>query len=104
MSFQDPLLGGPLPPPDPGEKLPPGELAPQERGQDPAREGVEEGLTDVPSRPLDDEEKEAARHDPGRQPRTFAPQSERVPKEPLPGDDKLLEGEAVRESRDPLDT
>jgi hypothetical protein len=43
------------------------------------------------SHPLTDDEKDASRHDPGRQPRTYAPASERVPKPPAPGDERLIE-------------
>ena len=85
---------GPLPPPDPRDPLPRGELPESEREQDPARSEYVDELTDTPSRPLTDEEKEAAEQDPGRQERTYAPASERVPKEPLPGDEKVIHGRA----------
>ncbi len=91
MSFQDPAISGPLPPSTPREGLPPGELSPTERDLDPAREAVEQDLTRLPSHPSTDEEREAAEHDSGRQPRTYAPHSERVPKPPAPGHAELIE-------------
>ena len=91
MSFQDPSIGGPLPRPAPREGLPAGERAPTERGQDPAREAVERGSSSLPSRPLTDEEREAAEQDSSRRPRAYAPHSERVPKPPTPGDAELVE-------------
>ena len=87
----DPALGGPLPPPDPQDPLPRDMERPTERGEDMTRAGVEQELTEEPSRPLTDDEKEAARGDPGRQPRTYAPQSERVPKPPAPGDREVIQ-------------
>ena len=78
----------------PGEPLPEGELPLSEREQDPGRGGYVDALASTPSRPLTDEEAEGVEHDPGRQERTYAPASERVPKEPIPGDDPLIEGEA----------
>src|SRR5215208_1084506 len=67
-------------------------LPPSERGQDPAREGLEHGLTAEPPHPLTDDEEEAAEHDPGRDERVYAPASERTPKPPTPGDRPLVEG------------
>ena len=88
----DPALGGPLPPPDPGDPLPRDMERTTERGQDPVRAGVEQELTDEPSRALTDEEKDAAKSDPGRPARTYAPAEERVPKAPTSeGDRKLVE-------------
>ncbi len=87
----DPTLGGPLPPPDPRDPTPRGIQPPVERDQDPFREGYEESLTDGSSRPLTDDEKDAARDDPGRPGRTYAPASERVPAEPSAVDRKLVE-------------
>lgn len=90
MSFQDPSIGGPLTRPAPREGLPAGERAPTERGQDPTREAAERDSSSLPSRPLTDEEREAAEHDPGRRQRAYAPHSERVPKPPAPGDAELV--------------
>ena len=58
--------------------------------EDPAREDYVDALVNQPSRPLTDEEKEAAEHDPGRPERVYAPASERVPKDPAPGDDRII--------------
>jgi hypothetical protein len=62
-------------------------------GEDPAREGVERGLASEPARPLTKDEKKAAEHDPGRSARVHAPASERVAKDPAPGDRELIQGE-----------
>lgn len=62
-------------------------------GEDPEREAVEHGLPSQPDRPLTGEEEQAAEDDPGRSERVYAPASARVPKEPVPGDDKLIHGE-----------
>ncbi len=70
------------------DPIPPGELPPSERGEDPGRQ--ERDLATTPARPLTNEEKEAARRDPGRRPRTYAPASARVPKPPMPGDEKFV--------------
>ena len=67
-------------------------LPPSERGQDPARQALEHGLAAEPSHPLTDDEAEAAKHDPGRAERVYAPASERVPKPPTRGDRALVEG------------
>jgi hypothetical protein len=90
---EDPTFRGALPQ-TPAGGVPEGELAPTERAQDPAREEYVDELATTPSRPLTDEEEEAAERDPGRQERTYAPASERVPKPPTPDDAKLIEGTA----------
>jgi hypothetical protein len=61
-------------------------------GEDPAREDEVHDLVNEPSRPLTEAEKEAAERDPGRSERVYAPASARVPKEPAPGDDRLIKG------------
>lgn len=86
----DPLIGGPLPPRDVGEPLAAGERAPAERDEDPSRD--EHMLTGQAAGALTDEEREAARHDPGRPDRTYAPASERVAKGPIGKDADLIEG------------
>ncbi|MCC6180059.1 MAG: hypothetical protein IT305_32495 [Chloroflexi bacterium] len=48
-------------------------------------------LVSEPARPLTDDEEAAARIDAGRQPRTYAPASERVPETPAPGDAEIIE-------------
>ena len=68
-----------------------------ERSVDPLREGVEQGLVSQPARPLTKEEREAAASDPGRGARVYAPESKRVPREPIPGDDELVHGDASDE-------
>ena len=88
----DPALGGPLQPPDPADPLPRDMERPTERGEDPTRAGIEQELTSEPARALSDDEQDAAKRDPGRPPRTYAPAEERVPKDPTSeGDRKLVE-------------
>jgi hypothetical protein len=48
-------------------------------------------MTSFPSRPLTDQETEAAEHDVPRSERVYAPASERVPKPPAPGHRELVE-------------
>jgi len=72
------------------ERLPAGELRPDDRGQDEAREALEESISLGQARPLTREEREAAAHDPGITETVYAPASERVPKPPLPADEKLI--------------
>jgi hypothetical protein len=59
-------------------------------GEDEATENFMNDLADEPARPLTGEEREAAKADHGRPERVYAPASERVPKEPAPGDDRLI--------------
>jgi len=66
-------------------------LSETERGEDPLREDYVNAEMAGEDRPLTGDEKDAARHDPGRQPRTYAPASERVPKQPNPGDARVIE-------------
>jgi hypothetical protein len=66
------------------------EAKPALAGEDPAREGYVNELLREPSRPLTDEEEDAAKADPGRPERVYAPASARVPKEPAPGDDEFI--------------
>ena len=72
------------------EKMPVGELRPDDRGQDEVREAFEEGMSLGESRPLTREEREAAAHDKGVADSVYAPASERVPKPPAPGDEKFV--------------
>jgi hypothetical protein len=60
--------------------------------EDTEREGVVNDLVGEPARPLSHDEEEVAEHDPGRPERVYAPASARVPKEPAPGDDKIIFG------------
>jgi hypothetical protein len=72
------------------ERLPLGELRRDDRGQDEVREELEESIGLGEARPLTRDEREAAARDPGPAKTVYAPASERVPKAPLPGDDKLI--------------
>jgi hypothetical protein len=78
---------------DEGREALENETRPPFAGEDPEREAVERGLPSQPDRPLTGEEEEAEQHDAGRSERVYAPASARVPKEPAPGDDKLIHGE-----------
>jgi hypothetical protein len=73
------------------ERLPLGELRPDDRGQDEVREDLEESIGRGEARPLTREEREAAKRDPGPAKTVYAPASERVPKPPLPADEKLID-------------
>jgi hypothetical protein len=63
---------------------------PAERDRDPAR--AEQSPTAPPARPLPDEAEAAAAADPGRPARTYAPHSQRVPKDPQPGHEEFAAG------------
>jgi hypothetical protein len=73
------------------ERLPLGELRPDDRGQDEVREDLEESIGRGEARPLTREEREAAARDTGPAKTVYAPASERVPKPPLPADEKLID-------------
>jgi hypothetical protein len=73
------------------ERLPAGELRPDDRGHDQVREAFEEGMSLGESRPLTRAEREAAARDPGISEPVYAPASKRVPKPPAPGDEKFIE-------------
>jgi hypothetical protein len=73
------------------ERLPAGELRLDDRGQDEVREAVEESVGLGEPRPLTREEREAAKRDRGVAEPVYAPASERVPKPPLPGDERLID-------------
>ena len=77
------------PPIETSERLPLGELRPDDRGQDQVREDLEESIGRGESRPLTRDEREAAARDPGPAKTVYAPASERVSKPPLPADEKL---------------
>ena len=76
---------------DSRQRLPLGELRPDDRGQDEVREELEEGIGRGEARPLTREEREAAARDPGPAKTVYAPASERVPKPPLPADERLID-------------
>jgi len=79
--------------------VPPGEthenrqdvIPPTERGEDPERNRMEHGLVGDASRPLTEEERKAADRDAPAGERVYAPASERVPKDPLPGHREMVE-------------
>ncbi len=88
----DPYLQDrPFPPPQPRDPHAGTVIDERERGTDDVRGDAVDALVNAPSRPLTHDEKEAARNDPGRDKRTYAPASERVSKPPAPGDDRLIE-------------
>lgn len=89
---RDPYVAGsPLPPPAPRDPNADTVLDESERGEDEAREYAVDAELAGPDRPLTSDEKDAAEHDPGRQPRTYAPASERVARAPAPGDEQMVE-------------
>ena len=73
------------------ERLPVGELRPDDRGQDEVREDLEESIGRGEARPLTREEREAAAHDRGPAKTVYAPASERVPKPPVAADEELID-------------
>jgi hypothetical protein len=73
------------------QRMPAGELRPDDRGHDEVREAVEEGISLGESRPLTREEREAAARDKGVAEPVYAPASARVPKPPVPGDEKFVQ-------------
>jgi hypothetical protein len=75
------------------EKLPAGELRPDDRGQDEVREALEDSIGTGSSRPLTRDEREAAEHDKGVANTVYAPASARVPRPPAPGDERLIHRE-----------
>jgi len=99
---RDPYLAGsPLPPPEPRDKYAESVLDESERGEDEVREDFEHAEAAGLDRPLTSDEKDAAKHDAGRRPRTYAPASERVAKAPNPSDERLVEeGEHLSPSAD----
>ena len=76
---------------DNAARLPLGELRPDDRGQDEVLEALEESAGLELPRPLTREEREAAPRDPGPVKSVHAPASERVPRPPRPGDEKLID-------------
>ena len=82
------------------EKLPAGELRPDDRGQDPVAEDLEESIGRGEPRPLTREEREAEAHDRGPAKTVYAPASQRVPKPPLPADEKLINADDPNKPKD----
>jgi hypothetical protein len=66
-------------------------VPPSERSIDPERDRFEHGLAAEEARPLSDEEKRAAEADAPVGERVYAPASERVPREPAPGDREFVD-------------
>jgi len=66
-------------------------LPPTERGQDPERTETMHGLAVEESRPLTGDERRAAENDTPVPERVYAPASERVPKDPVPGHRDFVE-------------
>ena len=83
-------LTRPLPPETPRDPNAETVVPRSERGEDEARDEYMDTLSQPPARPLNHDEKDAAEHDPGRPARTYAPAEARVAKDPLPGDEKLI--------------
>jgi hypothetical protein len=66
-------------------------IPPTERNQDPQRTDITRGLATDTSRPLTDDERKAADGGTGVGERVYAPASERVPREPVPGHREVVE-------------
>src|SRR5689334_10806593 len=92
MTFPDDRLARPVSDPDgrPAENTQ-DVIPPTERNEDPLRADVERGLAaEVASRPLTEAERKAAEHDVPLGERVYAPASERVPKDPVPGHREMI--------------
>jgi hypothetical protein len=66
-------------------------IPPSERSQDAAQTEMEHGLTLDSSRPLTEDERKAADREARVGERVYAPASERVPKQPVPGHREVVE-------------
>ncbi|HEV7664341.1 MAG TPA: hypothetical protein VGQ62_12445 [Chloroflexota bacterium] len=91
MAFPDPSLERPLERPRGNPDNLQDVVPPTERNLDPERDRVEHGLSFEGSRPLTDDEKKAADRDGPVAERVYAPASERVPVEPVPGHRDFVE-------------
>jgi hypothetical protein len=85
MTFPNSTPERPAAPPGPQAENHQDVIPPSERGQDAAQTEIEHGLTLDSARPLTDEERKAADRDTRVGERVYAPASERVPKDPVPG-------------------
>jgi hypothetical protein len=65
-------------------------MPPSERGQDAAQTEIEHGLTLDSARPLTEDERKAADRETRVGERVYAPASERVPKDPVPGHREVI--------------
>jgi uncharacterized membrane protein len=89
MNMPDPSLPS-LERPEQGDQVL-DRVPPTEREQDPLRTEQMQEMSGIGSRPLTEEEREAAAHDRPRAERVYAPASERVPKPPVPGHRDFVE-------------
>ena len=89
MTFPDRRLERPLEPPTAPHENVQDVVPPTERSQDPGRSTHD--LVSDTSRPLTDEERKAADRDAPVGARVYAPASERVPREPVPGHRDFVE-------------
>src|SRR6476659_5770222 len=90
MTFPDPRLDRPGSPPEFPENVQ-DVVPPTERNQDPVRSDLEHNLSLDSSRPLSEEERKAADRDTPAGERVYAPASERVPVDPVPGHRDMVE-------------
>jgi hypothetical protein len=84
-------LERPLEPPASGSENTQDVIPPTERNQDPQRTDITHGLATDSSRPLTDDERKAADGGTAVGERVYAPASERVPREPVPGHRDFVE-------------
>ena len=84
-------LERPLEPPASGSENKQDVIPPTERNQDPERTDITHGLATDTSRPLTDDERKAAEGGATVGERVYAPASERVPREPVPGHREVVE-------------
>jgi hypothetical protein len=84
-------LERPLEPPATGSENTQDVIPPTERNQDPQRSDITRGLVNDTSRPLTDDERKAADGGTAAVERVYAPASERVPRQPVPGHRDFVE-------------
>src|SRR5437870_1876681 len=91
MTFPERRLEWPLDPPETHAENVQDVIPPTERNQDPVQTEMTQGMTLDGSRPLTEAERRAADHDTPVGERVYAPASERVPREPVPGHRDFVE-------------
>jgi hypothetical protein len=92
MPTPDPYFTGGRTEPESRPQSAPGVLTPLDRGQDPERDQAEHELAAGAARPVDERDTEQIIEDEiARTQRVYAPASERVPREPVPGHRDLVE-------------
>ena len=91
MTFDDDLADERLSAPQPPTRRGDGVNPVSERGVDQQRAEFMRELEEQPARPLTADERRAAALDSGRAASVFAPASERVGVEPLPGDREIVD-------------